>query len=70
MLKFIHLTNAYNDKKLAINLEHCIGIFEQPTGETVIEFRSTSRYENQVRVKESFDEIEKMIYDYNDKIGA
>lgn len=68
MLKFIHLTNAYTGKKLAINLDHCVVISEQATGETLIEFHSSSRYDNQVRVKESFDEIEQMIYEYNDKI--
>lgn len=68
MLKFIHLTNAYNDLKVGLNVEHIVGFSEQPNGEVAVEFRSTSSEENVIRVKESFDEIEKMIYDYNDKI--
>lgn len=68
MLKFIHLTNAYKDLKVGLNVEHIVGFFEQPDGEVAVEFRSTSSEENVIRVKESFDEIEKMIYDYNDKI--
>ena len=68
MLKFIHLTNAYNDLKVGLNVEHIVGFFEQHDGEVAVEFRSTSSEENVIRVKESFDEIEKMIYDYNDKI--
>nr|DAJ39528.1 MAG TPA: Flagellar and Swarming motility protein [Caudoviricetes sp.] len=70
MLKFIHLTNAYNDLKVALNIEHIVGFFEQPDGEVAVEFRSTSTEENVIRVKESFDEIEKMIYEYNNKVGA
>ncbi len=70
MLKFIHLTNAYNDMRIGLNIEHIVGFFEQPDGEVAVEFRSTSTEENVIHVKESFDEIEKMIYDYNDKIRA
>ena len=70
MLKFIHLTNAYNDMRISLNIEHIVGFFEQPDGEVAVEFPSTSTEENVIHVKESFDEIEKMIYDYNDKIRA
>lgn len=70
MLKFIHLTNAHNDMRIGLNIEHIVGFFEQPDGEVAVEFRSTSSEENVVRVKESFDEIENMIYEYNDKIRA
>ena len=70
MLKFIHLTNAHNDMRIGLNIEHIVGFFEQPDGEVAVEFRSSSSEENVVRVKESFDEIENMIYEYNDKIRA
>lgn len=70
MLKFIHLTNAYNELRVGLNIEHIVGFFEQLDGEVAVEFRSTSTEENIIHVKESFDEIEKMIYDYNDKIRA
>lgn len=70
MLKFIHLTNAHNDMRIGLNIEHIVGFFEQPDGEVAVEFRSTSSEENVVRVKESFDEIENMIYEYNNKVGA
>lgn len=70
MLKFIHLTNAHNDMRIGLNIEHIVGFFEQPDGEVAVEFRSTSSEENVVRVKESFDEIENMIYEYNDKVRA
>ena len=70
MLKFIHLTNAHNDMRIGLNIEHIVGFFEQPDGEVAVEFRSTSSEENVVPVKESFDEIENMIYEYNDKIRA
>ena len=70
MLKFIHLTNAHNDMRIGLNIEHIVGFFEQPDGEVAVEFRSTSSEENVIRVKESFDEIEDMIYEYNDKIRA
>ena len=70
MLKFIHLTNAYNELRVALNVEHIVGFFEQPSGEVAVEFRSTSTEENVIHVKETFDEIEKMIYEYNNKVGA
>ena len=70
MLKFIHLTNAHNELRVGLNIEHIVGFFEQPDGEVAVEFRSTSTEENVIRVKESFDEIENMIYEYNDKIRA
>ena len=70
MLKFIHLTNAYNELRVGLNIEHIIGFFEQPDGVVAVEFRSTSTEENVIHVKETFDEIEKMIYEYNNKVGA
>lgn len=70
MLKFIHLTNAYNDLRVGLNVEHIVGFFEQPDGVVAVEFRSTSTEENVIHIKETFDEIEKMIYEYNDKIRA
>lgn len=70
MLKFIHLTNAYNELRVGLNVEHIIGFFEQPDGVVAVEFRSTSTEENIIHVKETFDEIEKMIYEYNNKVGA
>lgn len=70
MLKFIHLTNAYNELRIGLNIEHIIGFFEQPDGVVAVEFRSTSTEENVIHVKETFDEIEKMIYEYNNKVGA
>lgn len=70
MLKFIHLTNAHNELRVALNAEHIVGFFEQPDGEVAVEFRSTSSEENVINVKETFDEIEKMIYEYNNKVGA
>lgn len=60
MLRFIHLTNAHNDLRVALNIEHIVGFFEQPDGEVAVEFRSTSSEENVIRVKESFDEIKKI----------
>lgn len=68
MLKFIHLTSAYTNLKVGLNVEHIVGFFEQPNGEVLVNFRSTNSEENVALVKESFDEIEKMIYEYNDKI--
>lgn len=70
MLKFIHLTNAYNELRVGLNIEHIVGFFEQPDGVVAVEFRSTSNEENVIHVKETFDEIEKMIYEYNNKVGA
>lgn len=70
MLKFIHLTNAYNELRVGLNIEHIVGFFEQPDGVVAVEFRSTSTEENVIHVKETFDEIEKMIYEYNNKVGA
>lgn len=65
MIPFISLTNAYNDQRVALNMANVIGVFEQPNGECVIEFRSTSTDENTITVKETYDEIGAMIYDYN-----
>ena len=68
MLKFIHLTNAHNGLRVGLNIEHIVGFFEQPDGETCVKFRSTSSDENVVRVTQTFEEIEGMIYDFNDKV--
>lgn len=70
MLKFIHLTNSYNDLRVGLNVEHIVGFFEQPDGVVAVEFRSTNDEENVIHVKESFDEIENMIYEYNNKVRA
>lgn len=71
MLKFIHLTNAHNELRVGLNIEHIVGFFfEQLDGVVAVEFRSTNDEENVIHVKETFDEIEKMIYEYNDKIRA
>lgn len=70
MLKFIHLTNSHNGLRTGLNIDKIVGFFEQPDGEVVVEFHSSSSEENVIRVKETFDEIEKMIYEYNNKVGA
>ena len=67
-IKFISLTNAHNDLRLALNADHIVGVFEQPDGTCTIEFLSTDANENTVSVKETYDEIRAMIYDYNNKV--
>lgn len=67
-IKFISLTNAHNDLRLALNADHIVGVFEQPDGTCTIEIRSTDTDENTVSVKETYDEIGAMIYDYNNKV--
>ncbi len=67
-IKFISLTNAYNNLRLALNADHIVGVFEQPDGTCTIEIRSTDTDENTVSVKETYDEIGAMIYDYNNKV--
>ena len=67
-IKFISLTNAHNDLRLALNADHIVGVFEQPDGTCTIEFLSTDANENTVSVKETYDEIGAMIYDYNNKV--
>lgn len=67
-IKFISLTNAHNDLRLALNADRIVGVFEQPDGTCTIEFLSTDADENTVGVKETYDEIGAMIYDYNNKV--
>ena len=67
-IKFISLTNAHNDLRLALNADQIVGVFEQPDGTCTIEFLSTDVNENTVSVKETYDEIGAMIYDYNNKV--
>ena len=67
-IKFISLTNAHNDLRLALNADQIVGVFEQPDGTCTIEFLSTDADENTVSVKETYDEIRAMIYDYNNKV--
>ena len=67
-IKFISLTNAYNNLRLALNADQIVGVFEQPDGTCTIEFLSTDANENTVSVKETYDEIRAMIYDYNNKV--
>lgn len=67
-IKFISLTNAHNDLRLAFNVDQIVGVFEQPDGTCTIKFISTDANENTVSVKETYDEIGAMIYDYNNKV--
>ena len=67
-IKLISLTNAYNNLRLALNADYIVGVFEQPDGTCTIEIRSTDTDENTVSVKETYDEIGAMIYDYNNKV--
>ena len=67
-IKFISLTNAHNDLRLALNADQIVGVLEQPDGTCTIEFLSTDANENTVSVKETYDEIGAMIYDYNNKV--
>lgn len=67
-IKFISLTNAYNGLGVALNTDQIVGVFEQPDGTCTIEFLSTDANENTVSVKETYDEIGAMIYDYNNKV--
>lgn len=67
-IKFISLTNAHNDTRLALNVDHIVGVFEKHNRTCTIEIRSVDPIDNTVSVKETYDEIRDMIYDYNNKV--
>ena len=67
-MKFISLTNAHNGLGVALNTDQIVGVFEQPDGTCTIEFLSTDVNENTISVKQTYDEIGAMIYDYNNKV--
>lgn len=64
MAKFLLLTNAYNGLRVMLNVNHIVGIYEQPNDEDVaIKILSQSDEECVIHVQEKLDHIMELIKD-------